>query len=289
MPSLTAVGEKSFSLRSKDTGVPPSIQDIIIIGTGNAAHVLGRLLVRKGYRVVQVYGRNFDAAHMLARELQADAIKDPKELSTQAQLCIVAVSDSALQQVTQWLPTMHSPVVHTAGSMSLDLLKPLNQQVGVFYPLQTLRANDPVIPQIPFLVEASNQAFQDGLQALGHRLSGMAMVMDAENRRRMHLAAVTTHNFFNHLSALSFDFLHRHQLVPQLLMPLLEETLRRMKTANPAQMQTGPAIRGDAGTMALHESMLSQDPLLQKLYPLISESIQRYYHIQTDPGGDIVS
>jgi predicted short-subunit dehydrogenase-like oxidoreductase (DUF2520 family) len=289
MPSLAAVGEKSFSLPSKDKGVLPSIQDIIIIGTGNAAHVLGRLLVREGYKVVQVFGRRADAAAALAMELQADAVTEPQLLSASAQLCIVAVSDSALQQIGSWLPPLHCPVAHTAGSLSADLLKPLNPQTGVFYPLQTLRANDPHIPRIPFLVEASGKELEGALLALGHRLSGMSMVMNGENRRRMHLAAVTTQNFFNHLCALSFQFLHRHQLDPQLLMPLLDETLRRMQWIDPAQMQTGPAIRGDSATVAIHEDMLAHDPLLQKLYPLISESIRLFHQIQPDPGSDAVS
>ncbi|MBD0289109.1 MAG: NAD(P)-binding domain-containing protein, partial [Flavisolibacter sp.] len=47
--------------------------NIVIIGTGNTATVLGRLLKESGHRIVQVYGRNAVAASELAYKLDTES------------------------------------------------------------------------------------------------------------------------------------------------------------------------------------------------------------------------
>jgi len=47
--------------------------NIVIIGTGNAATVLGRKLKRAGHRIVQVFGRDASAASQLAYQLDTES------------------------------------------------------------------------------------------------------------------------------------------------------------------------------------------------------------------------
>ena len=90
--------------------------NIVIVGTGNVAHVLGRKIVQGGHDVVQVAGRNAANAGALAALLRAPAISVFADIVTDADLYIIAVSDAA--------PHMSVPgkrkriIVHTAGSVS---------------------------------------------------------------------------------------------------------------------------------------------------------------------------
>ena len=43
--------------------------------------------------------------------------------------------------------------------------------------------------------------------------------------------------------------------------------------SEPRNVQTGPAVRNDEGTMAMHMQMLSEMPMLQEVYTLLSQGI----------------
>ena len=47
--------------------------DIVIIGTGNTATILGRKLKAAGHHIVQIYGRDAKAASELAYELDTES------------------------------------------------------------------------------------------------------------------------------------------------------------------------------------------------------------------------
>ncbi|MFL5774360.1 MAG: NAD(P)-binding domain-containing protein, partial [Flavisolibacter sp.] len=47
--------------------------DIVIIGTGNTASILGRKLKAAGHRILQVFGRDSMAASKLAYELGTES------------------------------------------------------------------------------------------------------------------------------------------------------------------------------------------------------------------------
>jgi uncharacterized protein DUF2520 len=57
------------------------------------------------------------------------------------------------------------------------------------------------------------------------------------------------------------------------LLPLIEEVVNRLRVFNPAEMQTGPAIRGDVSTIQKHLSLLKDFPQLKNVYEMMSESI----------------
>ena len=52
-----------------------------------------------------------------------------------------------------------------------------------------------------------------------------------------------------------------------------QETAEKVQSADPAKVQTGPAIRNDENTMAMHQQLLKGEPQLQQLYFLLSQGI----------------
>ncbi|TAE85268.1 MAG: DUF2520 domain-containing protein, partial [Bacteroidetes bacterium] len=81
-------------------------------------------------------------------------------------------------------------------------------------------------------------------------------------------------NFTNHLMGLSKQIMEHHQLSYDLLKPLILQTAINATQNNPAEVQTGPAIRGDERTLHIHEKLLRENEGWLKLYQQITQSIQ---------------
>ena len=112
--------------------------DIVIIGTGNTATILGRKLKTAGHHIAQVYGRNASAASDLAYELDTESTNYWAVVTRTADLYILAVSDIAVEEIVKELQLPDKTIVHTAASVSKNVLNK-SSHYGVFYPLQSLK------------------------------------------------------------------------------------------------------------------------------------------------------
>jgi predicted short-subunit dehydrogenase-like oxidoreductase (DUF2520 family) len=57
--------------------------------------------------------------------------------------------------------------------------------------------------------------------------------------------------------------------------PMIEETVHRLKTSSPGDTLTGPAARDDKATIQKHLDLLKDHPQLQTIYRVLTESIQQ--------------
>ncbi|MCC7401706.1 MAG: DUF2520 domain-containing protein [Chitinophagaceae bacterium] len=249
--------------------------DIIIIGTGNASAVLGRKLKNAGHHIVQIFGRNASAASKLAYELGTESTSYWSVIKKDADLYLVAVSDEAIPDVARHLHVPGKIVVHTAASVSKDVLKKTSHHYGVFYPLQSLRKERKGNPVIPIFVDASDEKTKKILENLAHSVSGeQVSLANDDTRIKLHIAAVVAGNFTNFLYAVVEDYCNKENLDFKQLIPLIEETAERVKTVSPRQSQTGPAVRHDTETIQKHLDLLKGHPQLKKLYAFMTEAIQ---------------
>ncbi|WP_153799716.1 Rossmann-like and DUF2520 domain-containing protein [Foetidibacter luteolus] len=251
--------------------------DVVIIGTGNVAAVLGRLMVRCGHTVLQVWGRNEQHAIALANELGCTAIANLKDIAGNASLYMIAVADKAIEHVASSLSLNNRLVVHTAGSVSRNVLKSASDNYGVIYPLQSIRKENEHIPVIPLLVDGSDEAVTTILLSFAQTLSAVTGVVNDEQRLSLHIGAVVTSNFTNHLYTLAKSFCEKQNVPFGYLLPLIEETATRLRHHAPEGMQTGPAVRSDVTTIQNHLVLLSSYPQLQQLYKIMSESITAHH------------
>jgi predicted short-subunit dehydrogenase-like oxidoreductase (DUF2520 family) len=250
---------------------------VVIIGSGNVATVLGERIVIAGHDVLQVYGRHLRKATTLAKKLGAQATDSPTQLSEDADLYIISVTDSALTGIAQWLRTADKPVVHTAGSVDKEILKECSKHYGILYPLQSIRKEIDVLPEIPLLIDGESAETISLVFAFAQTISGMVQQANDVKRKQLHVAAVMINNFSNHLYTLAADFCRNENLDFKLLLPLISETAERLKTNTPAQVQTGPAIRNDMQTIATHLQLLEKYPELNAIYTQFTVSIINYY------------
>lgn len=246
--------------------------DIVIIGTGNTAAVLSRKLKAAGHNIVQIFGRNAKAASDLAYELDTESTNYWSVVNRSADIYIIAVSDIAIKEVIRELQLSDRTVVHTAASVSKDVLQGTGHY-GVFYPLQSLKKETAYLPDIPIIIDASDEKTLHYLEELAASISDKVMHANDASRLKLHLAAVFCNNFVNHLYTLTEEYCKKEGLDFKLLFPLIKETALRIEHLSPASAQTGPAIRHDYNTIDNHKKLLEDHPELQKLYELFTESI----------------
>ena len=257
-----------------------SIEDtsIVLVGAGNLATNLGKALYRKGFRIVQVYSRTKESAKTLANIVEAEYTTDLHELSNEAQLYIVSLKDAVVGQLLPELVCgrQKSLWVHTAGSIPMDVWEGLAERYGVFYPMQTFsKLREVDFSEIPVFVEGNTSADTCFLKEVAAALSHKVYEVDSERRRHLHLAAVFACNFTNHMYALAAELLEKYQLPFDVMLPLIDETARKVHKLEPHQAQTGPAVRYDENVINRHLQLLADNPRLQEIYKILSESIHK--------------
>ena len=248
---------------------------IVLFGTGNVATRLGIALQAKNAEIVQFYGRNVSKASLLAEKLGCPFAASIDEIDTDAELYILAVSDEAIASAASCIPVGNRMIVHTAGSVDMNVLAPYAADFGVLYPLQTLSiSREADFTQVPFCIEANKASSLEKLSRLASLLSEKVVSIGSEQRRQLHLAAVFVCNFVNHFYAIGEKLIEEKQLDFDLLKPLILETALKAMQHSPLTVQTGPAIRGNKSIMDQHLMMLSDHPEWQNLYSLISKDIK---------------
>ncbi|HSC38206.1 MAG TPA: Rossmann-like and DUF2520 domain-containing protein [Chitinophagaceae bacterium] len=249
--------------------------DIVLIGTGNAATVLGKKFKGAGHTIVQVVGRHAGPTHLLATALDAAPCYNRRDMSGGASLYLAAVSDQALPEMAkEWL-LPNCLLAHTAGAVSVDVFKNASAQYGVFYPLQSLRKEIDPLPEIPVLIDGNSEGTRQKLLAIAQTISPLVSEAGDAQRLQLHLAAVLVNNFTNHLYALAENYCVANGLDFRYLLPLIKETAVRVERFSPRLVQTGPAARNDADTIRRHLELLKDDEHLREVYSLLTGSIQK--------------
>jgi predicted short-subunit dehydrogenase-like oxidoreductase (DUF2520 family) len=249
--------------------------EIVIIGSGNVAAVLGRKFIAAGHHILQVVSRNSTAASALAYEWNTVSTNYQSPISQNGDVYLIAVSDNAIDDVIDDLKLPGKVIAHTAASVPMDVLKTVSSHFGVFYPLQSLRKDMKILPDIPVYYEGSDEKAKKILEKLAHSIAREKVTEAGDDTRlKLHVAAVVVSNFTNHLYALTQEYCKKEGLDFKQLLPLIEETAHRIKEMSPAQAQTGPAIRHDKETIQKHLDLLKDHPRLKKIYQALSESIE---------------
>lgn len=247
--------------------------EIVIIGTGNTASILGRKLKAAGHNIVQIFGRNGAAASELAYQLDCESTTYWSVVVKTADIYLLAVSDIAIEEVLNELQFTDKTVVHTAAAVSKNILSRVSEHYGVLYPLQSLKSGTPHLPETPIIIDASNEATLQQLDTLAHTISHNVKEGNDEERLKLHVAAVFCNNFVNHLYQLMERYCREENIDFNLLKPLIQETATRIEAISPAVAQTGPAIRHDTATIDKHMQLLQKYPQLKQFYQLFTQSI----------------
>ncbi|NOZ34602.1 MAG: DUF2520 domain-containing protein [Chlorobi bacterium] len=256
---------------------------IVIIGAGNVATNLAFALKKHLTDNIHIHSRTEKSAKQLAEKLHCPHSFKIENIPEEADLYIISIRDDAIRKMSESKVLKekidNNLVVHTAGSMPANILKPLSENFGVFYPLQTFSKNKILdFKNIPICIEASSGFNFGKLLKYASQISNDVRNINSEQRKYIHLAAVFANNFTNRMTGIAEEILKEQNIDFDILLPLLQETFDKIKKENPNKIQTGPAVRNDTKVLEIHLNLLENKPDLQKIYSFVSKNISEKAH-----------
>lgn len=251
---------------------------IALIGAGNVATCLGSRLKEAGHEITAVYSRTVESARILADRLGSTYTTDLKAVPA-SDAAIVMLKDDALKELAPAIAgSLNSALLlHTAGSVPMDIWREAGaKKYGVLYPMQTFSKESRIDwSQVPLFIEGSSAQILNNIRQLALTISPDVTPLSSEGRRKLHLAAVFTCNFSNHMYAIAEQLLKTEGVPFRVMLPLVRETARKVESIKPQDAQTGPAVRGDRKVIDEHLALLKDNPEYAELYRLISIDINK--------------
>lgn len=220
------------------------IQSVTIIGAGNVGLHFGKRMNDFGIKELKIYARS-DDDDFLAPELKTMITMDKAVFDQKVDLMVIAIPDDHIQAVAKQIPDQGQLVAHTSGSTSMKVLDKFGHY-GVLYPLQTFsKHRDLDWNTLPLFVEGSDKESQQALLQFAGNMSRFCRTLNSAERKQLHISAVFVSNFVNHMITLGKDLADEQNVDFSLFYPLIKETIAKIVDLDPAEAQTGPALRND--------------------------------------------
>lgn len=253
---------------------------VVCIGAGKLAHQLMPVLEEAGCEVIQVFNRSESAGESLSAKLKSATFTSSlQEIIPDADMYFLAVSDDAVQIVADHLVTTVNAsaiVIHCSGVLGIDVL-PFTKRAA-FYPLQSFSEDHEVSWRwIPLIITTSDQDTWEILESIATSISTSVYRMDDDQKSVLHVAAVFTNNFSNHMLTIAEQICLGHNLPFEMLKPLILETFSKAILNGPKENQTGPAVRGDQKTIEKHLNLIRNHPEMVDIYKSVTASIMGMY------------
>ena len=254
------------------------------VGAGALGTTLARAMQYLGYRVDAVASRTNASAERLAKGLdRCHAVQTPQDVADRCDIVFFTVPDDAIRPVASSIRWRSGQAaVHCSGATPLSALDPAKRDgafVGAFHPLQSFSGPDgdggpdggpAILRDIAYTVEAESP-LRENLEALARDLGGWPVTLAAEDRVLYHVSAVAACGLLATLVKLSADlwsdFSQSSGEGLRALVPLVRGTLDGIERRGFPEALTGPAVRGDVGTVRSHlEALAARAPAFQPVY-----------------------
>ena len=244
---------------------------IILLGAGNVGNHLYKAFSKSSeIDLIQWYCR--DSNSISFNNPNTEIINELSELKD-ADVYIISISDSYIGEISKQIKISGKLVVHTSGSVDYTEIDDNNRR-GVFYPLQTFSKNKKLdITKVPICIESEENQDVILLEEISKKIGCESYKINFNQRKTIHLAAIFSNNFVNHMFTIAKDLLDAEDLDFNILKPLIDETVNKIHKLDPENAQTGPAIRNNNEIILNHIKALKKDDQ-KKLYELMTKLIQ---------------
>jgi predicted short-subunit dehydrogenase-like oxidoreductase (DUF2520 family) len=241
-----------------------------VVGAGRVGSVLGAALARAGHTLAGAAAVSPDSLARAVRLLPGAPVLPPDEVARRSALLLLAVPDDALPGLVSGLAATGALrpgqlVAHTSGAHGLAVLAPVSERGALPLALHPAMAFPGGSSDLARLVGASfgvtaPEPLRPVAEALVLEMGGEPVWVAEELRPLYHAALVTGANHLVTLVAESADLLRAAGVAEpgRLLGPLLGAALdNALRSGDDGQ--TGPVVRGDAGTVAAHLEVLERE------------------------------
>lgn len=249
------------------------IKTVSIIGSGNVAWWFVYALKKANIRIQQIYSRRAEHCQKLAEQCEAEAISELDKLQCDSDLYIFSLKDDVYETVVKQIPFRLPLAALTAGSVSQQTLADYATHYGIIYPCQSISQNSDFLTlNVPLCIEGSDKDTENALFNFAKLLCSNVFRVNETQRASLHRAAVFANNFTNAMYNISFDILQKADLEKDILFPLIQNTIEKVKTMTPEAAQTGPAKRGDRIVMQRQLESIDEE-LVREIYKSCSQYI----------------
>jgi predicted short-subunit dehydrogenase-like oxidoreductase (DUF2520 family) len=238
-----------------------------IVGAGAVGLALGIALSRAGWPVGAVASRDRVRRDRFRERVPGvRAFAEAHALVDDVDLVILAVPDDVVGAVARTMRLYAGQaIVHTSGLQGAEVLLPAlaaGSQAGAFHPLVAFADVDRALEALrgaTIAVEGDDELAAH-LADLAEAVGGHPVRLAPGSKAAYHAAAVLAAGGVSALldtirevaSVMGLD----EAGALRIYLPLLEQTVANARALGVAGSLTGPAVRGDAGTVAAHLSAL---------------------------------
>lgn len=254
------------------------------IGAGKAGFSLGRFLAEGGVRVTGYYSRHPESAREAAEFTETRFYNTLDEIVRDSDALLLTVPDGAIQSVYGRLcecALSGKQICHCSGVMTADEAFPGIEAAGAhgysIHPLFPFSDRLECYRELPgafFCIEGRGPHLAEW-QALLTGLGLRVQVIPGESKARYHAACAIASNLVCGLVQESLELLEDCGFSPETaleaLTPLIRSNISHILREGPLQALTGPAERGDAGTIAKHLACLPEED--RALYRAVSRKL----------------
>ncbi len=234
-----------------------------IVGAGRVGLALGVAFHRAGWAVTSVFSRDGERRERFARLVPGStAAGTPQELLDSVDLVMLTVPDDAVSEVARTLRLYSGQaIVHTNGLLGSEVLRPAlaaGAAAGSFHPLLAFADPEAAVEALRGATVAveGDPRLTPLLEDLARSVGARPILLDASQKAAYHAAAVLAAGGFvaliDTIVELGATFGLGEAAALDLYRPLLERGLQNAGAIGVAAALTGPAVRGDAGTIAAH-------------------------------------
>ena len=238
-----------------------------IVGAGAVGMALGVALDRAGWPVGAVASRDPVRRELFRQRVSgARAFAEANALVDDVELVILAVPDDMVEPVARSLRLYAGQaMIHTSGALGAEVLQPAmaaGTQAGAFHPLVAFADLERALESLrgaTIAIEGDDELAAH-LADMAEAIGGVPVRLAAGSKASYHAAAVLAAGGVVALldtirevaGAIGLD----EAGAMQIYVPLLEQTVANARALGVAEALTGPATRGDAGTVAAHLAAL---------------------------------
>jgi len=241
-----------------------------IVGAGAVGLALGIALDRAGWPVGAVASRDPDRRERFrSRVGSARGFAEAAALVDDVELVILAVPDDVVASLAASLRLYAGQaIVHTSGLLGAEVLVPAlaaGSQAGAFHPLVAFADLDRALAALhgaTIAIEGDDDLAAH-LADMAEAIGGTPVRLAPGSKAAYHAAAVLAAGGVTALldtireiaAAVGLD----EEGALRIYLPLLEQTVANARAMGIAAALTGPATRGDAGTIEAHLVALAAD------------------------------